>query len=557
MRSTGNLSIRSASDRLSVIQANSERESIRSSVGQPSRFSRAPHRQFGRGPSRSNERDGPQSRSPSPSRHPPVHLPPAYQPQPPRLEINIDHLHHPARGGSALDLPSAVSTTDGQLSPPTIRRNQRRQSSTSVVVGIENPSTESLPLSPSSRLEPFTEEPNVIDTPTAVSSPDSVITESIRERASQMSRPLSQISDFYLPEGRFIALIQSDQVPRYSEKHKIPRTEVSYTIDPLTTFFPYFSERNTLDQDSARQESGSWIPATHPDGALYFYDPDRRLFTDTDMHKPELKEEIEEFYDYLVKTIRVENMHIPSANYDLVLDIAPTDDDRIAWSYYYACHDARCLFWLEPYDASYMVSELFGVTSPAHVKHRLEALYWTHWSLYPVVWEHRRLKTEVYDELIGVLAHGCIDVMTSKSSTLPYDDDDMQKMIRLVRKAKGAHNGGEVYFTAGVTRLLSFFAHWRFLYFHGQRSARLDRHQTIYNGTRRERSLLITMLSPLLFLAPEVHLQEMEKLWTDEVIIETVWKSFMNKLLGEWEELILWVRLYVTAIHPWGHPHQQ
>lgn len=50
-------------------------------------------------------------------------------------------------------------------------------------------------------------------------------------------------------------------------------------------------------------------------------------------------------------------------------------------------------------------------------------------------------------------------------------------------------------------------------------------------------------MSPLLFLAPEVHLREMEKLWTDEVIIETVWKNFMTKLLAEWEGVILWVRI--------------
>jgi hypothetical protein len=35
--------------------------------------------------------------------------------------------------------------------------------------------------------------------------------------------------------------------------------------------------------------------------------------------------------------------------------------------------------------------------------------------------------------------------------------------------------------------------------------------------------------------------REMERLWTDEVIIETVWKTFMTKLLGEWEGVILWV----------------
>jgi len=42
-------------------------------------------------------------------------------------------------------------------------------------------------------------------------------------------------------------------------------------------------------------------------------------------------------------------------------------------------------------------------------------------------------------------------------------------------------------------------------------------------------------------MAPEVHLREMERLWTDEVIIETVWKNFMTTLLAEWEGVILWV----------------
>ena len=65
----------------------------------------------------------------------------------------------------------------------------------------------------------------------------------------------------------------------------------------------------------------------------------------------------------------------------------------------------------------------------------------------------------------------------------------------------------------------------------------------MYDTPKRERSLLITLLSPLLFLAPEVHLREMERLWTDEVIIETVWKSFMTKLLVEWEHAILLVRI--------------
>ena len=86
------------------------------------------------------------------------------------------------------------------------------------------------------------------------------------------------------------------------------------------------------------------------------------------MHDQTLKEEIEVFYIYLQELIRTDELVIPSKNYDLVLDLMVTEDQRISWSYYYACHDTRCLFWLETYDASYMISELFGVKSPAHVR---------------------------------------------------------------------------------------------------------------------------------------------------------------------------------------------
>ena len=85
------------------------------------------------------------------------------------------------------------------------------------------------------------------------------------------------------------------------------------------------------------------------------------------MHNKTMRDEIEDFYSYLQQLIHNDDLIIPSKNYDLVMDIMVTDDERISWSYYYACHDARCLFWLEMYDASFMISELFGVKSPAHV----------------------------------------------------------------------------------------------------------------------------------------------------------------------------------------------
>jgi len=85
------------------------------------------------------------------------------------------------------------------------------------------------------------------------------------------------------------------------------------------------------------------------------------------MHEWKLKEEKEEFYSYLQEVVLVDSLAIPSENYDLVLDLMMNEDNKMQWSYYYACHDTRCLFWLEEYDTTYVTSGVGGVESPAHL----------------------------------------------------------------------------------------------------------------------------------------------------------------------------------------------
>ena len=85
------------------------------------------------------------------------------------------------------------------------------------------------------------------------------------------------------------------------------------------------------------------------------------------MHERKLKKEMEEFYSYLQETVRTDGLTIPSKDYDLVLDLMPNENKEMQWSYYYACHDTRCLFWLEEYDMTDVTSEVDGVESPAHL----------------------------------------------------------------------------------------------------------------------------------------------------------------------------------------------
>jgi hypothetical protein len=170
----------------------------------------------------------------------------------------------------------------------------------------------------------------------------------------------------------------------------------------------------------------------------------KRLFTDTDMHHEQNRLEIEHFYSHLEEIRHVEQLTLPSTNYDLVLEITRSGEE-VEWSYYYACHETRCLFWLKKFDASEMVSEVNGVESPAHfsapktsaslpgvstdlmrrtssgkfllvhelsptllVSQTLKFPDRNHWSIFPAVFEGRSLQEKDYDELMGVLTHGCV-----------------------------------------------------------------------------------------------------------------------------------------------------
>jgi hypothetical protein len=224
-RSSGNLSAASiqsrASDRLSIITTS--RESIRNTHGQPSRLPRAAHRQFGRGPDPSRSRERLSSRPNTPSARP--HTPPNH----PHIEI-ITNPPSAAHGSGRVSpsVPHSPSSayTHQPLSPPEARR---RQSSTSFIVDVQNPSTESLPISPSTTNLPVTEEPLPMEkSATAHSSPDSPVVgqhdEPVPGSPTSSNTPTL---DYSMPDGRFVQLINSDQIPRYT---KDALMQVEYTI---------------------------------------------------------------------------------------------------------------------------------------------------------------------------------------------------------------------------------------------------------------------------------------------------------------------------------------
>ena len=188
--SVGNLSTHSrASDRLSIITKHS-RESLRGSAraGHPS--PKAPYHQFGRGP------------DPSP---PTEQLP---GPPSPISRWYIHHQHSHPQIVTA-DIPSHAQA--GDRVSPTVSPRSPAASPSSLSYPHE-------PLSPPPIPQILVEEPMATHLPTN-SPPVSPTMERLETDSQFMAS--SSTMDFFLPEDRFVQLIISDQIPRYTKNIKM------------------------------------------------------------------------------------------------------------------------------------------------------------------------------------------------------------------------------------------------------------------------------------------------------------------------------------------------
>ena len=191
----------SGSGRFSVV-----RDSCDSIHDQPLRLSTATHFQFGYLPDPSQPRDqlsGPPS---STNALPSTTLYQLHRPE----STDLPSLAHGDMNLSPINRPSTSFYTYESLGSRLMDGNRRRRSSNSMVLNVQNASTELVPISSSVYALQVTAEPFDTDTPTAYSSPVSATVDLYGEAPIQPSNN-------FLPEGRSVQLINSDQVPRYTK----------------------------------------------------------------------------------------------------------------------------------------------------------------------------------------------------------------------------------------------------------------------------------------------------------------------------------------------------
>ena len=91
--------------------------------------------------------------------------------------------------------------------------------------------------------------------------------------------------------------------------------------------------------------------------------------------------------------------------------------------------------------------------------------------------------------------------------------------------------------------------HCRFLNFHGEANARLERNFSVHGDPLYFRTLFIRTFSLLLFSAPDIHLRTLQHDWVDGIMHKSMWEVTMKKLGEGWGDFVLAVSdgLHVLA----------
>ncbi|KAJ7892760.1 hypothetical protein B0H14DRAFT_956776 [Mycena olivaceomarginata] len=325
--------------------------------------------------------------------------------------------------------------------------------------------------------------------------------------------------------------VTPENVQRYTRKTTIPNDPTAFQLKPLTI------------SATPNPPPPGWTTCQHPEGAQYFFHEEKRVFTDANLFDNAsltfIHENIHKVHDFL----RAHSVHLPHG-VDLVLDEYVYSDGSKGCQYYFANHQDRCVFWMDNGDSDLfpVTQEVKGMTSASHIRHELEAQYWLHCEYYPRAFE---VTHEIVDELRDIVLHAFGDVVTSQSSTVSWKIDDLNHMITLidgVSKNVGKH--ADKKFSGSsclVARLMYLFARHRVYSFYGEPGARLNFDQSIH-AIFQKPTMVINMLSPLLFYAPHFHLSNLYGVNADEPIHPRGWAEFVVRLDSEWKEFTLYVR---------------
>ncbi|KAG1856704.1 hypothetical protein DFJ58DRAFT_702514, partial [Suillus subalutaceus] len=294
-----------------------------------------------------------------------------------------------------------------------------------------------------------------------------------------------------------------------------------------------------------------WTAFVHPEGARYFVNQETRTFTEMNICEPEIYDDIKYFMQYLLEqlqqTIEESNLALDMKQVDLVIEPKVFDSDSVVCCYYFANHRDRCLFWLDKFHPEKIISECKGVRSLSHIWLAIEAQYWKHWDYFPSLCP---ITQNIVDELRDMLIHAtCADHLTSLQSSAAFDAIELKDHLSVVDKIKGAasciYSVSALIYTSNCN-LRSFQAHNHFVHYYGEDCVRLNFEQSVHGWTYKPSPLMV-IFAPLLFFDPVAQVQELHKIFVDEVACSARWNEFCSKFKGQLQDSNLLATVLLNA----------
>lgn len=314
-------------------------------------------------------------------------------------------------------------------------------------------------------------------------------------------------------------IVPESQVKRY-ERH-VP-------VD--SEYKPVEVKKGPLDCSEEAAAIDGWQPLTHPEGALFFYHPYKRVFTDADARDPDTALKLATAAEKAYRGARNADIFLHSS-VELALEFIKEDGEEM-WGYYFADHERRSIFWFEDHESYDLINNVRGAKRKSHIKYALDSQYWRHIELFP---NKRVLPEDIVVTLKEIVMHAHAENITSDTCLAPFAPSEIASMLGLVDLLKDSTNKEREHSVWIAARFMRLFCNAKFVNFCGQPGARLDVDQSLYGEhDTRSKKIILRVMNVILFGSPDAQSRAIHRIWVDETIVQPRWKDFIDRLTTEW-----------------------
>ncbi|KAG1878623.1 hypothetical protein C8R48DRAFT_687549 [Suillus tomentosus] len=302
----------------------------------------------------------------------------------------------------------------------------------------------------------------------------------------------------------------------------------------------FLVEKGPLDCSEELAPVAGWEPLTQPEGAMIFYQPYKRVFTDVDVRDPQIRVKIDKAVEKAYHEARNAGIFLDPF-VELGLELIVKDGEEM-WGYYFVDHKKRIIFWFEDHRSDSLMSRIRGVERKSHIKYALESQYWRHIELFP---NRRFLPEDIVVELKEFVMYAQADSITSQTSVVQFASDEIANILSLVDLLRKSANKNREHSVWIAARIMKHLCETKFVNFYGQPGTRLDVEKSLYGKSDAPKNKLSRAINAMIGRWQES--KAFHKVWVDGRIVHTRWEQYMDKLNSDWNGYTIFSTVMVAV----------